>query len=103
MLPLRPAPPWHGVAEGAVIQEETIWHAGVQAHFGVDFRHLGRNLKFFGFEPRILRLAIIFKVMVQSHCHAVGVVATDDEVFAYGFDLETVIFSICTLSAPHAK
>ena len=63
-LPLPPLPPHHGVAVGAVVEEESGWHSAF-AHYG--FIHIGqltRQLYGLASIPRHVGLGILLEVVV---------------------------------------
>ena len=72
MLPFLPLPPGHGIAKGAIVQEETLRSACFNAYLPGDGR---KGIRQFGRvvgKPGHGCLAEIFQIMVESYGHGIG-------------------------------
>ena len=81
-LPLRPFPPRHRIAEGAVVEEEADGYLHLARYLLGNLRHCFWQLHGIEVIPADIRQAILLDVAVQSYCHGVGVVTTDKDFFA---------------------
>ena len=89
-FPLLPTPPGHGVAEGAVVEVEPVWHFGADAH---RFRNFRQGLGHFNGVRGILGnggVAVVVEIIVQPYRHRSGIVGLDDYLSLFGKKREGV-------------
>ena len=82
-FPLFPFPPRHGVAEGAVVEEESNGHFHLARDLFGNFRH--RCWQFHRVEvvPAHVGKAVLLNVTVQADGHGVGIVPADKYFLAF--------------------
>ena len=69
VLPFPPAPPGHGVAEGAVVQEEAFRHQGPPLQGFLQHRHGRRQFHGMVGIPRNGNAAAVGEIAVKAHGH----------------------------------
>ena len=89
-LPLRPFPPRHRVAVGAVVQEEAVLDAGRRLHRLRNGRKLLGQGERVTQQPAVLHMAVVLEIVVQAHGHRIRVIADDGELSAALFQPEEV-------------
>ena len=89
-FPILPLPPWHRVSESAVIEEEPLLCASLDADFFVDLRqHVGHFHRIAG-QPRNRGQAVVLEIVVQSDGNRVAVIAANDDLAVAGLQFEAV-------------
>ena len=95
-LPLLPFPPGHGIAEGAVVEEEPLGDIGRSAHRLGDCGQCCRKLHRVEVVPADIGQAVLLEVAVEAYRHRIGVICFDKNLGAiltefvavfFGFDL----------------
>ena len=82
-LPIFPFPPGHRVAEGAVIQEETVLHAGRTGHRRRNGRHLRGHFNAVRGIPRHGRQAVIPEEAVEADRHGKRIIPLDHQILPF--------------------
>ena len=93
-FPVAPLPEGHRVAPSAVVEEETLRHAGRDL---LGCGHVGQGLGQFNSHvgiPRHGRVAVAVQVAVQAHRHRPRVVAADDDITALALEREHVLAAV---------
>ena len=81
-LPVVPVPKGHGVAIGAVVQKEALWHARCDGLVSVNRRQCVGQVNGNVGIPRYGGVAILLEVAIQAHRHGVGIVAAYEYLVA---------------------
>ena len=93
-LPVFPLPEGHRVAEGAVVQKKSLWHAGCRGVGHCNVGQRGGQLDGHVGIPRHGGEAVFLEIVVEPHGHRVGIVAGDDDLAVFALDAEGVVVAV---------